>query len=182
MGEIRRPPPVLRLVAAFGGSSDALAWARAEAEAAWGPIVEISERFEFAETDYYAPTMGPGLLKQFLAFGELADSSELASWKQATNAWEGRFAAIAGDGPARPLNLDPGYLDRGKLVLASTKDHAHRIHLRDGIYAETTLFFMRGAWRPREWTFPDYRREDYHRFFVRCRERYAELLRKAAAR
>ena len=36
----------------------------------------------------------------------------------------------------RRVNLDAGYLCLAKLVLASTKDHAHRIYLRDGIYAE----------------------------------------------
>ena len=35
---------------------------------------------------------------------------------------------------ARPLNLDPGLLQLGKFLLAATKDQAHRIYLRDGIY------------------------------------------------
>ena len=37
--------------------------------------------------------------------------------------------AEAGHAEPRPLNLDPGYLTPAKLVLASTKDHAHRIYL-----------------------------------------------------
>jgi hypothetical protein len=57
-----------------------------------------------------------------------------------------------------------------KLVLASTKDFAHRIYLRDGIFAEITLFFRHGRWEHHEWTFPDYRRADYHEFFSRARE------------
>jgi hypothetical protein len=76
------------------------------------------------------------------------------------------------DGPsvARPLNLDPGYLTEAKLVLASTKDHAHRIYLSQGIYAEVTLSFRRGHWRHHDWTYPDYRRDDYHAFFTQCRD------------
>lgn len=76
------------------------------------------------------------------------------------------------DGPpvARPLNLDPGYLTEAKLVLASTKDHAHRIYLSQGIYAEVTLSFRRGHWRHHDWTYPDYRRADYHAFFTQCRD------------
>ena len=70
----------------------------------------------------------------------------------------------------RPLNLDPGYITPAKLVLASTKDHAHRIYLRDGIYAEVTLSFRGRKWQPLEWTYPDYRRDDYQRFFTECRE------------
>ena len=69
-----------------------------------------------------------------------------------------------------PLNLDPGYVTLAKLVLASTKDHAHRIYLADCIYAEVTLSYRGGAWQPFEWTYPDYRRADFHVFFTRCRE------------
>lgn len=181
MGEIHAPSPVMRLVAAFSASPEALDWTERRLVEQWGPLALASDRFEFVETDYYAASMGAGLRKQFFAFMHLADSAELPDWKQASNAWEQEFAGSAGGDVQRPLNLDPGYLDRGKLVLASTKDHAHRIHLRDGIYAETTLYYMRGAWREREWTFPDYRRADYHQFFTRCRELYAELLRGAAA-
>ena len=70
----------------------------------------------------------------------------------------------------RPLNLDPGYITAAKLVLASTKDHAHRIYLQDGIYAEVTLAYRHRAWQPLEWTYPDYRRADFQEFFTRCRE------------
>jgi hypothetical protein len=68
------------------------------------------------------------------------------------------------------LNLDPGYLTAAKLVLASTKDHAHRIYLRGGVYAEVTLNFRAGQWQMLPWTYPDYRRDDYQSFFTTCRE------------
>ena len=71
---------------------------------------------------------------------------------------------------ARPLNLDPGYLTEAKLVLASTKDHAHRIYLSQGIYAEVTLSYRRGRWRHHDWTYPDYQRGDYQAFFDQCRD------------
>jgi hypothetical protein len=70
----------------------------------------------------------------------------------------------------RPLNLDPGYITPAKLLLASTKDHAHRIYLAEGIYAEITLMFRQRRWQPTEWTYPDYRRDDYQEFFSQCRE------------
>jgi hypothetical protein len=70
----------------------------------------------------------------------------------------------------RPLNLDPGYLGLGKLVLASTKDHAHRLYLSRGIYAEVTLNYQDRGWRHHDWTFPDYRRADYQQFFSQCRD------------
>jgi hypothetical protein len=74
--------------------------------------------------------------------------------------------------------LDPGYLAPGKFVLASTKDHAHRLYLGQGIYGEVTLVFQGGKWLPQEWTYPNYRRGDYHDFLTRCRQRYLQSLRE----
>ena len=60
-----------------------------------------------------------------------------------TNKVEQAFAVRTAVGEARRVNLDVGYICLAKLVLASTKDHAHRIYLSDGIYAEITLRFHR---------------------------------------
>ncbi len=130
----------------------------------------MSEPFEFTETNYYAATMGADLKKQFLAFETLIDSSELAGIKRQTNDLEAEYAALGPHPEPRPLNLDPGYITPAKLVLASTKDHAHRIYLRDGIFAEVTLAYRQRRWQPLEWTYPDYRRDDFQQFFTRCRE------------
>jgi hypothetical protein len=129
-----------------------------------------SPRFEFSETGYYGPTMGGDLRKTFFAFQRPADPAGLARWKLTANAREAEYAALARHPEPRPLNLDPGYVALGKLVLASTKDFAHRIYLGDGIYAEITLFYRHGRWQHHDWTFPDYRRADYQRFFSECRD------------
>jgi hypothetical protein len=177
VGETHPHPPVLLLVAVITRYPEALAWARAKCEAEWGPVALESPTFDFVETNYYEATMGPGLGKTFLtlacASGERGgyDPGDLASSKHLTNAWEAEYAAAAGHAELRPLNLDPGYITPAKLVLASTKDHAHRIYLRQGMYAEITLFYKHKAWRSHEYTFPDYRRADYHAFFTSCRDR-----------
>jgi hypothetical protein len=159
------------LLAAFSRHEAALDWARRQAEAALGPIALVSEAFAFTETQYYTATMGSPLRKRFFALEQLIEPQRLATIKRMTNDWEREYAEQAADAEARPLNLDPGYLDLAKLVLASTKDHAHRIYLQDGIYAEVTLQYrVRGGWQPQPWTFPDYRRADYHEFFDRCRQ------------
>ena len=105
----------------------------------------MSDAFDFTETDYYTATMGTGLKKQFVAFERLIDPAALADIKRQTNAWEAEYAALGRHAEPRPLNLDPGYITPAKLVLASTKDHAHRLYLRDGIYAEVTLAYPRPA-------------------------------------
>jgi hypothetical protein len=77
----------------------------------------------------------------------------------------------------RPVNIDPGYVDLGKLVLATTKDRAHRIYLQHGIYAEVTLQYAREAWQVSPWTYPDYREPRYHAFLSAVRERLHEYRR-----
>ncbi len=169
MGELRSHPPILLILAAFSRHAQALDWARERAESVWGPVAAASERFAFEETDYYEPSMGAGLRKQFLAFERPVPPEQLSQIKLDANHWEQEFAQTFHGQEPRPLNLDPGYLTLAKLVLASTKDHAHRIYLSNGIYAEVTLNFRDGHWQPLPWTFPDYRRADYHAFFQECR-------------
>jgi Domain of unknown function (DUF4416) len=180
MGEIHRHPPVMPILAAFSRHEAALEWARDRAAAAWGPIALESPPFPFVDTDYYAPSMGSGLVKRFWVFANLRDPSELVDWKLAANEWEAEYARQAGHAESRPLNLDPGYLTLAKLVLASTKDHAHRIYLGRGIFAEVTLYFKDGRWQHRDWTFPDYRRADYHEFFSAARDLFRARQREAA--
>lgn len=175
VGRIQEPSPVLLLLAAFSCDEEALAWAQRQSTQAWGPVVLASARFDFVETDYYQRTMGSGLKKVFWAFEQRVDPADLADHKQQTSAWEKTYAKMVGGKSSlaavdRPLNLDPGYLTEAKLVLASTKDHAHRVYLARGIYAEVTLRYQNHRWQAFDWTYPDYRRDDYHRFFLRCRE------------
>jgi hypothetical protein len=170
MGDVHSPAPVLPILAAFSQYDEALDWGRQRAIAALGEIVLESPRFDFRQTDYYAATMGDGLKKCFWVFAPPRDPAELVNWKLSANDWEAEYARYARHPEPRPLNLDPGYLTLAKLVLASTKDHAHRMYLGRGIYAEVTLYFKDGRWQHRDWTFPDYRRADYQEFFTAARQ------------
>ena len=180
MAQPTPPCPALLLLAAFSRHEAALDWARDRAVEHWGPLAMTSPAFDFGETDYYEPTMGTPLRKIFFAFERPIDPAELAEIKLATNRLEEAYAEAADHAEPRPLNLDPGYITLGKLVLASTKDYAHRIYLSRGIYAEITLYWRHGRWQPHEWTFADYRRDDYQQFFSRCRELLHQRLRKEA--
>jgi hypothetical protein len=170
MGDIQPHRPVLLVAAAFSRYGEALDWARQTAENVWGPISLESDHFEHNETRYYEATMGPNLRKVFWAFERLIDPAQLVDCKLQSNTWEEAYQRQANHAEPRPLNLDPGYLTEAKLVLATTKDRDHRLYLDRGIYAENTLFFQRGAWKVRPWTYPDYQRADYHQFFLRCRD------------
>ena len=170
MAAITSHRPVLLILAAFSRYLQAFDWARSVVEQAWGPIALQSDLFDHRETNYYEATMGADLKKTFFAFQTLVDPAELPHWKLQTNGWETDYQQQSKHSEPRPLNLDPGYLTEAKLILASTKDRDHRIYLRDGIFAENTLYFTKGAWQNRPWTYPDYQRSDYHQFFLRCRD------------
>ena len=170
MGQPSTHPPALLLMAAFSRHEDALGWARRRAEETWGAVIHESAAFAFEETHYYDASMGAGLRKIFWTFEHPRVADELAEIKLATNRWEEEYAALAEHAEPRPLNLDPGYLTLGKLVLASTKDFAHRIYLGQGIFAEVTLFYRHHRWQDHQYTFADYRRADYQQFFTDCRD------------
>lgn len=172
MGQPCDDQPVMLVLSALSRHVAAREWALAQASAAWQAPALASAVFDFCETDYYAPSMGAGLKLQIWGFDRPTRADELAAIKQQTNVWEAAYAKLRSWPESRPLNLDPGYVTLGKFVLATTKDHAHRVYLRDGIFAEVTLAFSQGAWRAWPWTYPNYRRADYQQFLSACRDRF----------
>ena len=140
-------------------------------EDSFGPVDFRSPLLPFTHTDYYSREMGEGLLRKFISFAQLIDPGDLAQVKRFTNRLEEELA----EGGARRINLDPGYISPGKLVLATTKDREHRIYLGDGIYAEVTLRWRRQkGFEPWEWTYPDYRTAEYGRLLGEIRELYMQ--------
>ena len=171
MGTIHSPKPVLLLMAVFSADTTAFDWVRLRAETQWGPLALESKPFPFETfTDYYAQSMGKTLPKRLWAFEYLISPDALPKIKCITNGWEVEYKSVAECPVERPLNIDPGYVDLGKLILASTKDHAHRIYLSEGIFAETTLMYTQKQWKSLPWTYPDYQSIGYQAFLNRCRE------------
>ena len=135
----------------------------------FSPIVLRSQPFPFTQTTYYNREMGEELLRLYVGFASLIGIAELAAIKHTTNHFETQWATPSGQ---RRVNLDPGYLDLAKVVLASTKDHAHRLHVGAGIYAEVTLRYWQKRFQPWEWTYPDYRLPTTQAFFEQLRVLY----------
>ena len=158
----------LRLLAAFSRHGGASRLGAGSREEVWGPVRASARPLSFRR-----PTITKrrwdGLSKIFFVFANLCDPATVVDAKLQTGIWEHEYTARGGHEEPRPLNLDPGYVTSAKLVLASTKDHAHRIYLSRGIYAEVTLYYRDRAWQHHPWTFPDYRRADYQEFFVEAR-------------
>lgn len=155
MGELRNPNFVQPLAGLLADSQEMLERAGEALRRKFGPVQAVSQSVPFKHSDYYAGEMGADLLRQFVVFVELQSPDELADWKTASNLLERELGLNERNG--RRVNIDPGYLAPGKLVLASTKDHEHRIYLRKGIFAEVTLRIRDGRFQPWDWTYPDYR-------------------------
>ena len=81
---------------------------------------------------------------------------------------------------ARQINIDPGYLDAHKVVLASTKNASQRIYLRSGIYAEATLFYDNGHFHGLAYTYRDYLWPEALAFFLNSRAIYLGQLKQLA--
>jgi hypothetical protein len=177
MAEPRSPVPVLLIIAVFSRHADALSLVQSQLEKTYGSIEKRSPAFVFDQTDYYAGEMGADLRKQFLAFHDLIAPERLADVKLHTNALEREIAQLGHYPEARPINIDPGYLQLGKFLLATTKDQGHRIYLRDGIFAEVTLRYTAGAFEPWPWTYADYRQPCVLAFLQEARTFYHDQLR-----
>ncbi len=140
-------------------------------ETLFGPVDSVSPLFNFDFTDYYEKQMGSNLKRQFLSFEGLVSPEKLSEIKLQTNEIEEEMKK-QGRSSRRVVNLDPGYITPSALIMATTKNFAHRIPLQQGIYAHLELLFTRKGTQTLSWTYPDYRTEGYQSFFRDVRKAY----------
>jgi len=171
MGKIQSPLPVKLIVGVLTCFPELLPEAEERLISVFGNIDARSECFLFKWTHYYDAEMGSPIYRRFLSFADLIEPAALADAKIATNEMEDVFSEKY-PSVRRAINLDPGYMEQAKIVLASTKNFFHRILVARGIYAEATLHFQGGVWKSFPWTFPDYGSEEYHPFFTSLRDVY----------
>lgn len=177
MGQISSPSPVKLFIGVLTSIPEIMPDVESRVTAHFGAIDLRSSDFPFDLTHYYDAEMGIPIGRRFFSFHELISPDAIAGIKVSTNSLE---AALAAEHPEvrRPLNLDPGYLEESKIVLASTKNFYHRILLAGGIYGEVTLRFSRGSWQAFPWTFPDFRDGRYDEFFTQLRNLYRKQLKE----
>ena len=176
MGKIAYPPPAKLILAMFSNDIELFPTLQEKLAGIWGEIDFKSPIFDFNYTSYYEKEMGKDLKKKFVSFKELISREELADIKLKTNILEQEYLSKRGE---RTINLDPGYITASKLVLASTKNYAHRIYLGKGIYGEVTLFFQEGSFHPHPWTYPDYQSEEAQSAFRQIREIYRQQIKES---
>ena len=166
MADIKEPQKVLPFIGLIFAPGFSLEIVK-ELTERLGDVTLKSNTIPFNYTTYYCNEMGPDLLRQWWAFGNLVLPDILTKLKLSTNEIGQRFLNEKG---GRRVNIDPGLLSMSNLVLASTKNYAHRIYLGQGIYAEVTLLYKEHRLVPLEWTYPDYRESVALDFFTKARE------------
>lgn len=136
----------------------------------FGKIEDFCEEFSFSEefSHYYDEELGGEGLRRIYSFEELVSPDRQAQIKTFTNELEKELSM---DG-CRHVNIDPGFINHGRLLLATTKPAGFRIPLSDGIYTELTLFWARGEWQKLPWTYRDYQSAKVQAFITKVRSRY----------
>lgn len=163
-----RPLPVKPLISILAGEQSRGMMQVPELSRFLGPPDLISSWLPFTHSDYYTAEMGPRLARRVLSFLHLADPGALADWKARCLELERRWSW----GGRRLVNLDPGYLTRERLVLATGKNYTHRLYLGQGIFGEVTLQFRNRRWAAFPWTYPDYAGEPLQVILTQVRKKY----------
>lgn len=178
MWKLKNPDPVKLIIGILACSRQAVDAATDLIKAQFGNCDLESTVWPFNHTGYYADEMGEKILKKFITVEKLIRPDKLSAIKLKTNKMEAELAGRLASGLPRPVNLDPGYIEPSKLVLASTKNFSHRIYIGKKVWAEVTLIYSKGQWKGFEYTFPDHKEDRYYGFFSRVRDKVIQQLRE----
>ena len=168
------PEPVKLLAAIFWKDPEALADALGCVQNLWGAIDFVGPDRPFDLTDYYEAEMGTNLQKRIVSFAPLFAPERLVEAKLAAIEIENTLRGPSG----RAVNVDVGYMDVHKVVLASIKYGGPKIHLGSGVYADLVCRYTQGRFQPFEWTFADFKAGLYDEELVEIRASYKAALRR----
>ena len=175
MGVAKQHKPVKLIIGMISNDPDLIMKMEKTLEWKFGKIDFRTSLLDFAYTDYYAPEMGQNLKRQFISFRKLVNPETLPKLKHYTNRLERGMSRERGK-PSRRINIDPGYVTDAKLIMATTKDNAHRVYLYGGVFAEITLRFVDRSYQPWEWTYRDYQTKEYVDIFNEIRKIYLQQM------
>jgi len=176
MGIASNPSEVRLFIAVLYGAAAPIDEALALLDQRFGERQFVHGPVPFAWSDYYRDEMGDSLNKLYYSYRTGIDRHLLPEIKIFTNELEQRYIRSPGN---RSINIDPGYVARDKVVLATTKDFYHRLYLADGIFGEVTLHYRKGMFRYFSWTYPDFRDEAVLQFLERVRAPLVKEIRRS---
>jgi len=117
-----------------------------------GELCPAGPLLAFDRTDYYHAEMGKPLFRRFFTAQTMVSRDALPKIKIRMEDIEREFSREG----RRSVNLDPGLLSLENFILATGKNFSHRVYLGEGVFADLTLIFQKGEYRPLPWTYPDY--------------------------
>lgn len=170
MAEVKTVLPVKYFVAVLFKNEEHLREGLLLLETRWGGFDIEGSDHEFDVTDYYEPEMGKPLFRRLVSFEKLITPVEIVDMKLECNRIEDELSSEG----RRRVNLDAGYLDHNKVLLASAKEAGQKIYLDRGIYADLAGRYRGGRYQPFEWSFPDFRDGRYDEELLLMRSRYLE--------
>lgn len=170
-----KPEPVMLFAGCLYSDPVYLTRAKDELIRLFGKISIQSEEAGW-HSQYYKEELGFPILRRFLFFDALVDPGDIALIKIKTNEIESGLSEMG----KRKVNIDPGYLTPARVVLVSTKDYAHRLYLKKGIYGEVTMIYSakERTFKPHMNTYRDFQDEKNLNCFLKAR---VELKRKLSA-
>ena len=138
--------------------------------------IDIQGQFyPFQVSDYYEQEMGADLKRGVISFEKLVHPGFLAESKLKTRELEQNLANAG----SRRVNIDIGYLDLYKVVLASFKARSNKLYVSDGVWADIVLVFEKGQFGTLQWGFPDFKSGIYNEALVSIRNRYKQQLKES---
>ncbi|MBE0427668.1 MAG: DUF4416 family protein [Nitrospirae bacterium] len=172
MGKVKPAKPALLFIGLLYSNQEIFSQSINILKRDLGDILLISLPLLWDYSSYYRDELGWPIFRQFIFFKNLIDPGTLSEIKLKTNEIE-EILTFEGK---RQINLDPGYLTLSKIVLASTKNYAHRIYLGKGIYGEVTLIYKDGKYNPHLFTYRDYQDKTCIDIFMNAREILKKML------
>lgn len=174
MSQPHEPDPVKLISSLFSPEKELIDTVIGDIVKIFGLVDWMSPELLFDRTKYYAREMGWPLHRRFVSFSPLVSADQLVEIKLKTNEIEEQHLQEGN----RMVNIDPGYISPERLILATGKNYVHRVYLTKGIYADLTLLFQKGSFRPLKWTYPDYAAPEIIGFLNEIREQYMEQIRE----
>ncbi len=174
MSHPREPVPAKIISSLFSPERGCIESVLVQVSEIFGPVDWVSPELFFDRTRYYAREMGWPLYRRFISFERLLPPDRLVEIKLRSNEIEKQYLHEG----KRRINIDPGYISPERLILATGKNYVHRVYLSKGIYADLTLIYQKGSFKPVSWTYPDYADPEVIGYLNGVRKRYMEQSRE----
>jgi hypothetical protein len=143
-------------------------------EAKLGRIEWRNIPIPFSHTEYYAQEMGTQLWRGLISLSGLISAENLLWLKIETVKLEAEYN-LSGK---RRYNIDAGFLDADKFVLASTKRGPLKLYLGHGIFADLALQYRDGKFSAFPWSFSDFQDGRYEKDMQVIRAKFKAISRQ----